>query len=279
MPRHSRTWASFLSAGALALTLAACSGDDEPAAEPATDGPRETTSAPPTEPPTEPPTDPAASEPVTDPEVAAFLERSRNGLGEKGSAHVRLKLTGPVESVAEGDSAYGPEGSEMRLRMSLPEMGGAELEMLSVDGATYLAMPGVTPPGKYFEVPEGSAGLGAMAGGAGGLSPADSFAGIEAGLERVEERGREKIGGQPADRFELHVDTAASMAAMDVGAPTAGLPETLVYDVWLDRQDRMRRVRYELAGTTMTMDLTDWGKPFSVTAPARKDLVEPPPGL
>lgn len=268
--------ASLLSLSALALSLTGCGGTDESSAAAPTRPPPSASAE------ATPPTDEEAergTEESSDPAVAEFLQRSRNGLGEEGSAHVRMTMTGPVKSVAEGDSAYGPDGNEMRLQMSLPEMDGAKLEMLVVDGSTYMAMPGVTPPGKFFELPEESAAMGGLTGGVGGLSPADSFAGIEAGLERVEEKGSEELDGERTDRFELHVDTAVSMSAVEAGELPAGMPETLVYDVWLDREDRMRRVRYDLAGAAMTMDLTDWDKPFTVTAPAKKDLVEPPPGM
>ena len=277
MPPSSRPWASLVPATALVLALGACGGGEEPSQESAQESSQESAqeSAAAVEG-TPTPTPTPESNPEPDPAVAAFLERTRNGLGEEGSAHVRMALTGPLKSVAEGDSAYGPDGTEMRLRMSLPEMDGAQLELLVVDDASYMAMPGVTPPGKYFEVPADGSVMGGMTG---GLSPADSFAGIEAGLERVEERGRERIDGRPVDRFELHVDSAESMSAMGLGEVPGGLPELLVFDVWLDAEDRMSRVRYELAGVTMTMDMTDWGKPFSVTPPAKKDLVEPPPGM
>jgi hypothetical protein len=213
------------------------------------------------------------------PAVTAFLQRTRKALGERGTAHVRMTMSGgAAESVAEGDSSYGPGGSEMRLEMSVPERDGEKIEMLVVDGTSYIAMPGVTPPGTFFEVGAGSP-LGSLTGGAGGLSPADSFAGIEAGLEKVEDLGSDEVDGQPAHHFRLHVDSARSLATTGEDALPAGLPETLVYDVWLDDQDRMRRVRYEVAGSTLTMDMTDWGKPVSVSAPAEEDLVEPPPGL
>jgi hypothetical protein len=263
-----RTLAPAVSAAVLALALAACGGDGdgqdpEPAASAST-SPTATTS---------PSTDTA---PEAGPEVAPFLERLKAGFGEEGSVHVRMVLTGPSELTAEGNTTYGPDGSAMRMTMEMPQAGEGRMTMVVVDDAVYLAMPGVTPAGKFFEVPEGSALLQNFD--SGGMSPAESFAGFEAGLLAVEEKGEETIGGQPTDHLELTVDTERAMTAQGTEM-VAGLPETLTYDVWVDADDRMRRIRYEVAGTSVVMDMTRWDAVKPITAPAGADLVEAPEGL
>src|SRR5687768_1228936 len=47
----------------------------------------------------------------------AFLGRLEAGMGEKVSRHGELRMTGPGQSTAQGDTTYGPGGSEMQLRM------------------------------------------------------------------------------------------------------------------------------------------------------------------
>lgn len=203
---------------------------------------------------------------------AAFLERLEAGMGEEGSVHVEMRMTGPVRSSADGDTTYGPDGSEMRLTMQMADMPGA-MEMVLVDDQAYLSMPGVTGKGKFFEVEEDNP---LFEGLEDGLSPADSFAAFEAGLEEVEEVGPEEVDGDRTTHYRLRVDSERALGATG-GPAVPGLPETLTYDVWLDSEDRMRRLVYELAGTKLTMDMTDWGEPVTIEAPDPGDVVDAPP--
>ena len=262
--------ASTISSTLLLLSLTACGSDADTSAEEST--PSESSS---------PSSSAAVSSPTpteagVDAANAAFLERLRAGVGESGSVHVAMKLTGPVSMTAEGDTAYGTEGSEMQMSLEMEGMGQAgAIDMLLVDDTFYMSMDGVTPPGKYFEVPEDSPMMGGLKGG-GSLSPADSLKAFEAGLEEVEEIGQDNFGGEPVTGYRVTVDSEKALEAM--GTPeTPGMPETLDYEVWLDEQDRMRRMTIELAGTTVTADMTKWGEDVSIEAPEPSDIVEAPP--
>lgn len=258
MRTRSRSFAAATSGALLALVLTGCGGDDaEPSAGSSTGS---STSTSPTA-----TTGSAAS--------AAFLERLKDGMGEEGSVHVEMTMTGPVAMDASGDTTYGPDGSEMHLQMKMSNLPGGDMEMVLVDGTAYMSMPGVTAPGTFFEVDESNPMFGQLDD---GLSPADAFAAFDAGLQEVEDLGDDEIDGEPVTHYRLEVDAAKALEATGQ-ASVPGLPETLSYDVWLDAEDRMRRLTYELTGTTLTMDLTDWGKPVSITAPAKDKIVAPPP--
>lgn len=257
-----------LAGSVLVLALGACSGDAETSsAEP-------TPSASSSESP-EPPSESPSAEPDggAGPASEAFLERLKAGMGQEGSVHVEMEMTGPVRSTAEGDTTYSPDGSEMRLTVEMANMPGGAMEMVVVDDKAYMSMPGITGADKFFEVDKGNP---AFSGLQDGLSPADSFAAFDAGLENVEEVGSEEIGGESTTRYKLDVDAEKAVEASGQGS-VPGLPETLTYDVWLDSQDRMRRLVYELAGTKLTMDMTDWGKVVTIEAPDPKDVVDAPP--
>ena len=263
---QSRTVAVALTGSLLAIGLSGCGGDDpEPA--PAAEETSEESSPTPTETETETAT--------TDGDVEAFLGRLESGLGDEGSVHMDMTMTGPLEMTAEGDTSYGPDGSEMQLSMTMSALPGGELEMVIVDDQAFMSMPGVGQPGQFFEIDESSPAFGSLDD---GLSPADSFAAFEAGLESVEEVGEDEIAGETTTHFTLEVDAAAALEATGQGS-VPGLPDTLVYDVWLDSEDRMRRLTYELTGTELTMDMTDWGKDVTIEAPAAKDLIDAPPGI
>ena len=257
----------------LALVLGACGGREQEPSESASTPTAEasTSSASPSTPESDesPSTDTAAG----DTSNAALLERLKAGMGEEGSVHVEMTMTGPVTMDARGDTTYGPDGSEMRLEMTMGEGAGGPMEMVLVDGEAYMSIPGVTEPGKFFEIDESNPVFAQLDD---GLSPADSFAAFDAGLRKVDEVGADEIGGQPVTHYRLRVDAAKALDA--TGQPSVpGLPETLAYDVWLDDQDRMRRLVYKLAGTELTMDMTDWGEDVTIQAPAPGDIVEAPP--
>ena len=266
---RTRLAASALSGSLLVLTLAGC-GDGDKTADTAAE---ETSSA-------ASPSDSSSPSSATTTESggdaaasAAFLERLKAGMGEEGSVHVDMVMSGPFQAEAQGDTTYGPDGSEMQLTMEMSNLPGGAMEMVLVDGKAYMSMPGVTEPGKFFEVDQSNPAFGSLDD---GLSPSDSFKAFEAGLEKVEEVGTEEIDGVETTHYRLSVDAKSALEATGQGN-VPGLPKTLDYDVWLDSDDRMRRLVYELAGTKLTMDMTDWGKDVSVEAPGPEDIVEAPP--
>ncbi len=267
--RIRRPLAALVSGSLLALTLAGC-GDD-PADTSADSSPTPSTSSTPSETPSESdgPTE------GMDADAQAFLDRLKSGLGDEGSMHVEMVMTGPAEMKAQGDSTYGADGNEMHLTMQMASMPGGDLEMVLVDDKAYMSMPGVNEPGQFFEIDKSNPAFGSLDD---GLSPADSFAAFDAGLKTVEEVGNETIGGEPTTHYKLQVDAAKALEASGQ-ATVAGLPDTLEYDVWLDSEDHMRRLTYELVGTKLTMDMTDWGKDVQIAAPAPADIVDPPPGM
>jgi len=270
--RSSRTaLAGLTTLAVLGVVLSGCGGDAE---EPATEASATTSTSESSEPSESASPSESGSAQASD-SAAAFIERLKAGLGEEGSMHVTLEMTGPAEMTARGDSSYGPDGSEMHLTMDMAAMPGGSLEMVLVDGKAYMAMPGITEPGQFFEIDESNPAFGSLDD---GLSPADTFAAFEAGLNSVEELGADDVGGEPTTRYRLHVDAEKALDATGQ-AMVPGLPDELVYEVWLDSQDRMRRLTYELVGTELTMEMTRWGEPVDIQAPSKDQLIDPPPGM
>src|SRR5688500_1288100 len=96
--------ASALSGSLLLLALTACGGDGETsAAEPT---PSESSSSTPSSSPSDAGESPASTAETAN---AAFLDRMRSGIGQSGSVHVSMKMTGGAGMAAEGDTVYGPD--------------------------------------------------------------------------------------------------------------------------------------------------------------------------
>lgn len=263
-----RVVATFACTSLLGLTLGGCGGDTQATADDSSPSPSATSSSPTSS------ASPSGSASGTGAN-AAFLDRLESGMGRTGSVHVSMKMTGPASMTAEGDTTYGPGGNEMQLRMKMAGMATGAIEMVVAGGKAYMAMPGITKQGQFFKVDPSNP---AMASLDDGLSPEDSLAAFQAGLKSVDDLGSDEIDGEPMSHYRLHLDAEAALDAAGQ-ATVPGLPKTLVYDVWLDKDDHMRRLSYSLAGTDLTMDMTRWGQQVHIAAPAPQDIVSAPPGL
>jgi hypothetical protein len=69
------------------------------------------------------------------------------------------------------------------------------------------------------------------------------------------------------------VDSAAMFKAMKQKA-VPGMPKNLTYDMWLDDQDLLRRMQFEVAGQTVDMSMSKWGEPVSIEAPPAGKVVD-----
>ncbi len=274
MRTPTRTLATIVSVTSLTIGLASCSGEDSTSAGSAAST-TPTSSASVSETPASTPTETATGTSADD-GVAAFLERVKAGIGDSGTVHMEMKMSGALSTQASGDSEYGPDGQNARLSLRVPGLGDRELTLLLVDGDAYMAIPGMTPQGSYFKVPAGGGALAGM----GDLSagPTDSLAAFEAGLREVEDLGAEQIGGDEVEHYRLTLDGPKAVKALG-GPEASAAPDTVRYDVWLDSEGRMRRIKYDLSGSTLVLDMSDWGKDVSISAPPKDKIVKAPLGM
>lgn len=94
-----------------------------------------------------------------------------------------------------------------------------------------------------------------------------TFAAWRAGLEKVEVVGEEEIDGRPMCHYRLKVDMAEAGAARGDDLPAGG-PPTVDYELFLQRDDLMRRVRFDVLGVVAEMNATRWNEPVSIEVPA-----------
>jgi hypothetical protein len=209
--------------------------------------------------------------------VADFVDRVKAGIGDTGSAHVNLSVTGAMKATGAGDVRYGGAGPEGRFEISVPEMLPGTVTALVVGHAAYVSVPGMTEPGKFFKVDKHMLPMGDLGGVE--LSPQAVYKAIEAGIVKVDDLGTATVGGDATDHYRVHLDPMKTADELGLGAKLASVPDvpkTVAADLWLDGQDRVRRFSMDAKGTTVQLDLTKWGEPVEVKAPAAKDLVESP---
>jgi hypothetical protein len=54
------------------------------------------------------------------------------------------------------------------------------------------------------------------------------------------------------------------------------MPKTITYEMALDKDDLVRQMTFDVAGTKAKIEMSDWGKPVTVERPAASDIVKEP---
>jgi hypothetical protein len=264
----------IVAAGVLGVGLTACGGDDTPAEE--TTDPAPTSAAPAEDATTEDaqtqtedagqtqqPTDEAGAdgEEVDVQEFLAMLQEP----GEERLSSYTLAMTMLMEGQelsADGAVDLGGEAPAMAMVLQVPQMG--MLELIIAEGQVYMAMPGLTQEGQYVVAPpELVADMNINE-----MDVSAQWDEWETYAERVVLVGSEDVDGTEMTRYEVTVDAAAAM--QDAGADDAAVTsvgDTVVYDVWLDEENLMRQMVFELDGQTTTIMMDNWGEPQDIQAP------------
>lgn len=198
-------------------------------------------------------------------------------MADQETSRFRMTTTGGGADVeADGVMSYRGDSQDMAMTMSGATMGAASMEMRAVDGVMYLSMPPMTPKGKFLEIGPGDqnspfAGmLDQMP-----LDPRDSVEAFDSGLRDVEFLGEESVDGETLERYRLTVDFSAAAKAQ--GMPRMqGAPETVEYDMWLDEDALLRRMELDIMQVAVVMEMSDWGEPVRIEAPARRQILQAP---
>lgn len=271
---RARRW---VAAAAAAMVLAGASGcGDDPVAEgrPAAES---ASSEPVGSGPAEPETSAAA-----EPQQAAggydaqeLLDAMKAAIAKHESSHVTVASGGAQAMRGEGDVSYAGDTTAMQMTMKMPQLGSGSVEMRLVDGVMYLAMPPMTPQGKFIEIDtsDPNSPFGDLSGVTQG-DPLATFDAFDAGLEKAVYAGAEDVDGEELDHYVLTVD--ARKAARAQGSTVPPGTKTFTYDLWIDDQDLMRRMQFDEGRGDITVTMSDWGKPVTVTAPSSSAIMELP---
>ncbi len=274
----SRAIATAVVTPLLLLGLTACGGDDKKPTSVSVADDEPTTEV--TDGATDEATEPAGDEGEVVEDPAGLFEDMQQAMKDAKTAKVAMDMG---VGTARGQMSYGNGSPEMALVMDLGQQGLAGLEMRYVGDEMYMAMPGLTPEGKFFKFDSGSKTLGPVIDQMRNMTPDASAELMKRSLRKMTVAGTEEIDGEETTHYLLTIDTKeASKIAGEVGAPedqVEGMPETLEYDMWVTKGDLMRRIVMNLMGITMQMDYSDWGQPVDIKKPAPKDIVKAPAGL
>lgn len=305
MRRNTTTWGMIAASGALVLTLAAC-GDDSPeveeptveetAEEPADTGAEtEDTGAETEDTDTGAETgaggdagtetedtdtgaetgaggdaggDAAAGEEI---EPSAFVAQLKSpGMENMTTFTMNMDMQMEGQAVTMIGSADLSGAPAMDINMEIP--GAGAVHMIMVDGNAYMSMPGVTEEGQFMQMPlEDIMGEDAEEF-TNQIDMTSQWDAWETGAQSVTFVGPEDVDGETLNKYELLLDTTGLEEAEDV----AGMPAELTYNVWLDDQNFMRQVTFDIEGAETVMKMDDWGQPVDISAPDPSSIVEMP---
>ena len=279
MKSTHRRWAGMLTAGALGLSLVACGGDD-PAGQ---------TTAPPTgtsqesaagteaagETAAETGAETGGEAEGQEVDVQEFLAMLKSP-GEQKLSSYTLEMVmsmGGQDLDMSGQADLSGDTPAFDVEMTLPGMGDAH--MILVGGEVYMSMPGVTEEGKFLQVPKEQ--LGDVASQLDEIDITSTWDAWDEGASKVVFVGEDDVDGEQMRRYEVTVDTEAALDASgqtgdDAAAASAMMGEELTYDLWVDADNLMRKVTFELDGAVSEIRTDNWGEPMDIQAPAPEDL-------
>lgn len=285
---------AICAAGALTFSLAACGGEDDGKKTTTTTttttssadagastggstsaGAGSATSAAPT-------SDAAAGGEVAEGEeipVADFMAMVKEP-GEETLSSYTMKMTMGAdgeEMDMSGKVDMTGDSPKMDINMTVPDMG--EMQMLMIDGRVFMAMPGLTPEGMFMEAPPESLGDMSQLEEIDIASQWDSW---EEGAEKVVFKGEEDVDGTTLRHYELTVSQEAIDQAMETASDqvddatmtSLGLDGPVVYDVYLDDDNLMRKMKMNISGMDMDATMDDWGKPQDIQAPPADKIMD-----
>ena len=283
-----RRWAGLLTAGALGLTLAACGGGDDTAgtttdsaatgaAQDADQSTAEEGTGT-TEAETEAAGEVAEGEEV---DVQEFLAMLKSPGEEKLSTYTLDMVMNMVgQEMTMGGKADLADGAPaFDIEMTMPGMGDAH--MILADGEVYMSMPGITDEGKFMQVPKEQ--LGDAAAQLDEVDITSTWDAWDEGAQKVVYVGEDDVDGQPMRHYEITVDSAAALDAAgqtgeDAAAASEMLGDEITYDVWVDDDNLMRKIAFELEGMVSEITTDNWGEPMDISAPSADEIQQGAPG-
>lgn len=194
------------------------------------------------------------------------------------TAHLEAKIGAGGRSMAmSGDMDMSPRDLAFDLVMTGGGMGG-DARFILVDQVVYAKMPGLSQGGKYVKVDMTKGKNPASQMFQQMLSqfdPSKTFQGFKAAT-KVEEKGTQEIDGNETTQYAVTVDTRKMLKAQGMAeqVPSGQIPKTITYNVWVDGDNHVRKLRMDVQGNTVDMNLSKWGEPVQISAPPANQVTD-----
>ncbi|RJS47539.1 hypothetical protein [Nocardioides cavernaquae] len=202
--------------------------------------------------------------------VESFVDDLKDGNSDVSSSHARIVMeVAGQRVVTEGDIDASGKDPEAIMTMTLPQVGKAEIRL--VEGSFYMRMPGVAED--KFMVVDLDDAPGDIAQSLKSMDPAAQVDEFAKAIRAVTYLGETERSGVEVDRYRVRMDSS-QLASLAGGA---SLPDTVVMELYLDDDNRMRGMQMEMPvqGKKFVMDGTfsQFGKDVDVQKPPASQLM------
>jgi hypothetical protein len=193
-----------------------------------------------------------------------FVTEVVAAMKEKKTAHLVMDLGSSVS--ANADVQYG-DGKTTAMKMDM-SMGGQKVQMILLGDVMYMQTAG----GKYQKIDKNTPGMEGMFEQLSAMGPDASIKAMTTGLKDVKYVGEDTVEGTKVDKYAVTVDTAKLAETMGMTEQVQGMPKTVSYDLYLDAEHLIRRLVMSISGQSITMTMSDWGKPVDIKAPPASQI-------
>jgi len=215
---------------------------------------------------------PAAAQPYKD--KASFVAAMKAAGKNTTTAHVTMDMDAAGQKVSiTGDTKVDATNPAMKMTMDMGQ--SMKIDMLLVDKKVYMKGIPNMPAGKWAVI-DSSSSLGKqLMQSLGQADPTKMYDQFGAAVKDVKFVSEDTVDGDKTWKYDLTLDTKVMQAQLPADAKTA-MPASIDYTVWLDEQNRLRKVTFDLSGVKANMTMSKYGEPIDVTAPAAADTVKAP---
>jgi len=188
---------------------------------------------------------------------------------EKKTAHMKMEIGSSINADADVRYGTGGPGSGTDMKMSM-DMGPTKAQVIMVGGTMYMQQ---SAGGKYVKIDSSDPAMGSLLSQMNSFGPESSVAAMRGAVQDVQYAGAGTVDGEKVDKYKVTVDSSAIAKTLGTSAGTAELPKTLTYVLYVDGDHLMRRIEMNVAKQQITMTVSNWGKPVTITAPPASQLM------
>ena len=198
---------------------------------------------------------------------------------DAGSFKVKATVSAAGMNLSmNSEMAY--DGDTIRAHVATAPGSSQKVEAVLADGITYLQVAGLPiPAGKWLKIdPQDPKIANSPFASIASLADPESALKVIGDPDQVTLVGAEQVDGQQTDHYRVTVAAKKYAENLKLPAEAAGLlPETMTFDMWLDRENRPVKMHQELVvqGQKTSTDqlYSDYGAPVKITVPAAADTV------
>lgn len=198
-----------------------------------------------------------------------FTGRLEDAVEKSPTVHldVEVQMNENMTATASGVQDLSRNALDMDV-----DLGGQQLGYLLVDGQYYLAQPPKwVPVEEDSDNPMVAQTLQQIQ----ILSMRNQLDAFIAGVEAAGVKGTEDVGGVTTTHYTASVNAQRAMAEFDMDK-AEGAPDSILYDVWLDENDLIRKMSFSQSGVSAVVTATDWGEPVTIKKPKKSQLAQTP---